>query len=256
MTPTATSTPTTRPPWLRAAGALVADLAFYGLIWAGVGVVLLTVNLVANGVWGEVDGSVWDGTASIFQYAMLAGGIMVVAGYLPVYLTLGITRRDVTIAAMIALVGLAAVGALATTAGYLVERVVFDLADWPHVLVTEHDMHIYDRPDQYGLIFVELFGLYVTHAIAGTLIVAALYRLGWVFGAVFVLTGAGVAVGAELALGAGGIGVLVREWLDVGTPSVGVGLLIATGLAVAGALLTRVLLAGVTIGTKDAALWR
>ena len=117
-------------------------------------------------------------------------------------------------------------------------------------------MHIYDRPDQYGLIFVELFGLYVTHAVAGMLIVAALFRLGWLFGSVFLLAGVGVAVGAEVALGSGAAGVLVRDWLDMDPPPVGVGLAIAAGLAVAGAVLARALLAGVTIETKDAALWR
>lgn len=247
---------TSHRPSLRAAGGIGADLAFYALVWVGVGVALLTINLVANGVWGEIDGSVWDGTASIFQYAMLGGGVMVVAGYLPVYLTHGITRRDFTTGATIALVGLAAVAALATTAGYLVESVVFDVADWPHVLTGEHEMHIYDRPDQYGLIAVELFSLYVTHAIAGMLIVAALFRLGWVFGSVFFLAGVGVAVGSEVALASGAAGVLVREWLELGPPPLGVGLLITAALAVAGALLTRMLLTGVVIETKDAALWR
>lgn len=253
---TTVSTTTARRPWLRAAGALGADLSFYALVWTGVGAALLIINLVANTVWGDLEASIWDGNASIFQYAMLGAGIMVVAGYLPVYLTHGITRRDVTSGALIALVGLAVVAALATTAGYLVESVVFDVAGWPHVLGGEHEMHIYDSPDQYGLIFVELFFLYATHAIAGMLIVAALFRLGWVFGSVFLLAGAGVAVGAELALGSGAAGVLIRDWLDIGAPPVAVGLLIAGGLAVGGALLTRALLAGVVIESKDAALWR
>ena len=256
MTTTASRATTTHRPWLRTASAFGSDLAYYGLVWVGVGVVLLTITLVLNGVWGEIDGSAWDGAASIFQYAMLGGGIMAVAGYMPMYLTHGITRRDITSGALIALVGLAAAGALATTAGYLVESVVFDLAGWPHVLAGEHEMHIYDRPDQYGLIFVELFLLYATHAIAGMLVVAGLFRLGWLFGSAFLLAGTGVAVGAELALGSGAAGVLVRTWLDLDPPPVGAGLMIAIGLAVAGALATRLLLAGVTIRVKDAALWR
>ena len=248
---------TTDRPWRRAAGALGTDLAGYTLVWVGVGAVLLTINLVANGVWGDIDGSVWDGTASIFQYAMLAAGIMVVSGYLPVYVTHGLTRRDVTTGAIIALVGLSAVAALATTVGYGVEHLVFAVADWPHVLVeSEHDMHIYDQPDQYGLIFVELFGLYVTHAIAGMLIVAGLFRLGWVFGGPLVLAGVGVAVGAELALGSGAAGVLVRDGLDLGAPPAGVGVAVTAALAVAGVMMARRLLAGVSIETKDAALWR
>jgi hypothetical protein len=67
------SAPTTRPS-LRAAGALGGDLFYYALVWSGVGIALLTVNLLANGVWGNVEGSAWDGSASIFQYAMLGGG--------------------------------------------------------------------------------------------------------------------------------------------------------------------------------------
>jgi hypothetical protein len=248
---------TTEHPSRRAARALGADLAGYTLMWAGVGAALLTINLVANGVWGEVDGSVWDDTASIFQYAILAAGIMVVCGHLPVYVTHGLTRRDVTTGAIVALVGLSAVAALATTLGYGVEHLVFAVADWPHVLAErEHDIHIYDRPDQYGLILVELFGLFVTHAVAGMLIVAAPFRLGWVFGAPVILAGVGVAVGAELALGSGAAGILVRDWLDLGTPPAGVGVAVTAALAVAGVGLARWLLAGVTIETKDAALWR
>jgi hypothetical protein len=249
------SASTTRPS-RRAAGALGGDLFFYALMWSGVGIALLTVNLVANGVWGHVQGSAWDGSASLFQYAMLGAGIMVAASYLPVYVSHGLTRRDFATAALVALVGLAAGAALATTIGYGIEHVVFQVADWPHVLDSERDLHIYDRPDQYGLIAVELFGLYVTHALGGLLIMAALFRLGWLFGALVALVGIAVAVGAEMALAAGFAGAVLAEWLDVSAPPTGVGVAIAAALAVLAAVLARVLLAGVTIETKDAALWR
>lgn len=249
-------TTSTTPPSLRAAGALGGDLFFYALVWSGVGIALLTINLVANGVWGDVAGSVWDGSASLFQYAMLGAGIMVAASYLPVYIGHGMTRRDFTTAALVALVGLAAGAALATTAGYAIEHVVFQAADWPHVLDSNRDMHIYDRPDQYGLIAVELFGLYVTHALGGLLIMAALYRLGWLWGALVALAGIGVVIGAEMVLAAGFAGVVLADWLDSSAPPVGIGVGIAAALAVLAAVLARVLLAGVTIETEDAALWR
>jgi hypothetical protein len=50
--------------------------------------------------------------------------------------------------------------------------------------------------------------------------------------------------------------VLVRDGLDLGAPPAGVGVAVTAVLAVAGVMMARRLLAGVTIETKDAALWR
>lgn len=64
----------------RVAGIVGGHLSFSFLVWAGIGAALLTVNLVANGLWGDPDASYWDGQSAIFQYALLAGGIVVVTG--------------------------------------------------------------------------------------------------------------------------------------------------------------------------------
>lgn len=249
-------TETTTHPARRAAGALGGDLLFYALMWGAIGAGLLALNLAGSGIWGEVDGSVWNGTASLFQYAMLGGGVMVGAGYLPVYLSHGVTRRDFTTGALVAVTGLAAGAAVATTVGFGIEHLVFQVADWPHVLRNEHEMNIYDRPDQYGLIVVELFGLYLTHVIAGLVIIAGLFRLGWLWGLPAILAGTAIAVGAEMALASGFAGVALNDWLGLTPPPVGVGIAIVAALAVAGAVLTRALIAGMTIDASDSGLWR
>jgi hypothetical protein len=253
------SAPTAGPahhPALRVAGALGGDLFFYALVWVGIGAALLTANLVANGVWGDVESSVWEGNSIVVQYVLVAAGIMVSVSYLPVYVTHGITRRHFSAGALVAVVGLAVGAALATTLAFVVEHLVFSAADWPHVIDADRDMHIYDRPDQYGLIFVELGALYVAHVIAGLVIGAALFRLGWWYGSVFLVAGAAIGVGAEMALAGGFAGVALNEWLDIEPPPVGVGLALAAGLAALGALGARALLAGMPIESGNATWWR
>ena len=95
---------------------------------------------------------------------------MVVTGYVPVMVTQGVTRRAAADGSLVAVAGLALAGALATTLAFAVEDLVFALNDWPHVLGGARDMHIYDRPDQYGLILVEVLALYATHVVAGMVI--------------------------------------------------------------------------------------
>jgi hypothetical protein len=240
----------------RVAGVLGAHLSFYLLIAVGVGAVLLTVNLVANGIWGDVDSSVWDGQASVFQYVILAGGVMVVTGYAPRMVTLGVTRRATADGGLVAVSGLAVAGAAATTLAYGIEHLVFAINDWPHVLDNAEDLHIYDRPDQYGLIFVEILALYLTHVIAGMIIGGGLFRFGWVWGAPFLVGGIALAVAGEYLVRSGFAGVGLTDVLGLDPPPVGVGLAGVIALVAVGALGVRRVIGGMPIEAQDATWWR
>lgn len=245
-----TATPASR----RVAATLGEDMFGYALVGAGIGVFLLVANIVPNAVWGDIEHSMWAGASVLFQYLLVGVGVTVGAGYMPVYVGHGITRRDFTVGALVALAGLAVGAALATTAGFGVERLVYAIADWPHVL-DDPDNHVYDRPDQYGAIVVELLGLYLTHILAGLVVIAGLFRLGWVLGAPVMAAGAAIALGAEVALGSG-LGIPVGDWLGLDPPSTGAGLAVTAALVVAGAWLVAALLGGVELESKDAAPWR
>jgi hypothetical protein len=238
----------------RVATTLGEDLFGYALAGAGIGVFLLVANIVPNAVWADIEHSMWSGASVVFQYLLVGVGVTVGAGYMPVYVGHGVTRRDFTAGALVALACLAAGAALATTAGFGVERLVYEVADWPHVL-DNPDNHIYDRPDQYGAIVVELVGLYLTHILAGLVVISALFRLGWVLAAPVMAAGVAIAVGAEVAL-ASGVGVPIGDWLGLAAPSAGVGLAVTAVLVVIGTGLVAAMLAGVEIESRDAPPWR
>jgi hypothetical protein len=240
----------------RVAGLLGSHLLFYLLIWIGIGAALLTVNLVANGIWGDVDSSAWDGQSSIFQYAILAGGIMVVTGYVPVLVTQGVTRRAAADGSLVAVGGLALAGAVVTTLAFPIERLVFAVNDWPHVLGGTRELHIYDSPDQYGLILVEVLALYVTHVLAGMVIGAGLFRFGWVWGAPFLLAGVALAIVGEYLVRSGFAGVRLGEAIGLEAPPVGAGLAGVVALVAIGALGVRRLVGGMPIEAEYARWWR
>jgi hypothetical protein len=240
----------------RVAGILGGHLLFYALVWTAIGAVLLTGNLVANGVWGEVDGSAWDGQSIVFQYAFLAGGIVVVTGYLPTMISQGVTRRAALDGGLVALGALAAAGAALTTLAFGIEDLVFAANDWPHVLAGTEDLHIYDRPDQYGLILVEVTAQYLVHAVAGLVIGGGIFRFGWVWGAAFVVAGAALAVVGEYLMGSGFVGVRLGDAVGLDAPPVGVGIAGSVGVVAAGALMARWLARGMPIETRHASWWR
>jgi hypothetical protein len=257
---TSTATPVprlTERPAVRTAGALGAELFFYALMWAGIALALTALNLVGNGVWGADDPtSAWEGTSVLLQYVMIAGGLMVAVNHLPLYVTHGVTRRDFAAGTFLTFAGLAVGAALAATLAFAVERVVFAAFDWSHVLGGDPTVHLYDSPDQYGVIFVELATSYAAHLVGGLVIGAALYRLGWVVGSAVMLAGVAVIIGAEMAVATGLGGAMLGWWFDADPLHAALGVAIALGLAVVGALVARALIVGTPVETTDAAWWR
>jgi hypothetical protein len=137
-----------------------------------------------------------------------------------------------------------------------VEHLVYDVADWPHVLFDAADRHIYDRPDQYGLIFVETTVLFATHLLSGLLIGAAYYRFG-AFGGTLLLAPAYLVptVASEMALGGGWTGPAANRALDLTPPSTATGLAISLAVGLLGVLGVFALVRDVPIENQQAC-WR
>jgi hypothetical protein len=237
MTATDATAPTASPhPVGRVATWLGAELFFYFLAWAGIAVLILAVSLGVEGGLGSVDGSTWEGLVTTAHYVLLAGGIGLVVNFLPMYVAYGITRRHFLAGALPVGVGLALLAALAGTLVFALEGAVFDVADWRHVLENAADRHIYDRPDQYGLILPELAVQFAAHLVSGMLIGAAYYRLGGGLGTLLIVPAVVPAVVSEMALGGGWVGVGINRALDLTPPSTATGLAIAIAATALGAV--------------------
>ena len=246
----------TKRPAISVAVCLGGELFFYGLFWSGIVLALLTLNVAANGVFGTVEASVWAGGFDLTRYLFVAAGAMVIVACLPMYVAQGITRRAFIAGAIPAGLAVAFLATGAATAVYGLEGVVYDIADWPHVLDAGRDRHLYDRPDDYGPIFVELFAVYSAQLMSGMAIAATFYRFGPVIGVLFVPLTALPAVATEMALGAGGAGQVIGDALDLTPPAATAGLLVSAGALVAGGLGIRALVKDITIDNQTVVWWR
>jgi hypothetical protein len=236
---------------------LGGELLMYGLVWAGLVLGFLAVNLAANATFGTVDHSLWNAGVNFTRYLFDLAGVMVMVASLPMYLAYGITRRELVAGAVPAGLVLALAAALAVTLVFALEGLVYDVADWPHVLDgASESWHLYDRPDQYGAILLEWFAVYGTHILTGMLIGASFLRWGAAGGALLLPLSALPALGTEVVLRVGGLGPPVRDALDVTPPPTAVGLLAAATLAVAAGAALRGLTRDLAVETHRAAWWR
>lgn len=257
-----TSTPTTATPpsrldrFLCVSLGVGGELFMYGLFWGGIVLGLFALNLVASGAFGTVDASIWAESGIFTRYLFDLAGVMVVVACLPMYVSLGVTRRDFVAGAVPAGLGIAVLATIVATALFAIEGVVYDLADWPHVLEGSAPEHLYDRPDDYGVIALEWFVVYATHLLSGLLIGATFFRLGPVLGAVLLPFTALPAVGTELVLGAGGAGSVLHDALDLGEPWAPAGFAIALVLGCAAVVALRRLTRDIPIDSHRAMWWR
>jgi hypothetical protein len=212
-------------------------LAWIGWVWLATFVVVTGIE-VAIGVSGDLDTSVWQGAAAGWQrWPVLAAGVSAIATFAPMLVTNGVTRRQLARSAAATAGVVALLGAAFIVAGFLVEHLVFALADQAH--------HLGEGRDEVGRAVgaATLGRLFVEHALA----LAAAYVTGWQVAIGFYTRG--VTWGALLILpsvvpllvvegvpgGVAGFGIdVLDDWLrDVGTDSFLVGVLLS--LAVTGA---------------------
>ena len=92
---------------------------------------------------------------------------------LELHLTHGQTRREFALMATVFVVVFAAFVALLMTVGFLLERVLYRVADWPHRLDNDH---LYSSTVQVHAIFTEFWLMILIWTSAGALVGSAVYR--------------------------------------------------------------------------------
>lgn len=148
------------------------------LLWITL-LVMLVAALLAIAVSGQAEPdqrSVWETGAVPIRAMMLVVGIKLTPTVLPTYLYYGITRRTVTRAASAAIGAFAGATAILITAGFLLERAIFNALDHPYQLDREH---LFTEVGQVPLVFVEYLLTGAAYLVSGWLIGGSFYRFGW-----------------------------------------------------------------------------
>jgi len=153
---------------------LVLDhLAFAGLLWIGV-VLVVTALVIGVAIWGSIDQSGWDVFVRIIPhwYVGCVSGFIAFS-YLPSAIAHGQTRRDTAVQILIFTVVMAVALALLVVAGFLIERVLYGVMDWPQAVDAGQR---YTSSGQVHLIFLQYAPQFLVWAAAGVLVGAGFYR--------------------------------------------------------------------------------
>lgn len=237
----------------RAIHVLGTTFAGYAAFWAAILLGILVVSTVGTATFGEVTDSLWEGQTQLTAWVLFAGGIVTTASFLPMLIAHGLTRRDILRGATVAVLAAAVVAGVAATAVFGVERIIFSVADWPHVLSEPADTHVFDRLDQWGLMVLELTLTYGAFAVSGMLVGAGYMRLGWVLGTVFVVPAMVPLASTSVVFRDSWIGGSVAEWLGFGSVPIGLAVLIAAGTIAMGSWISYLLLRDVPLDPDDVA---
>ena len=208
-------------------------LAFIGLIGAGYFVVVMLAT-VGIATWGDVSTSTWEQGTELARLFALFWVVWLIPTYLAPYVAHGVTRREFVASTVVFVVAEAALLAALVTAGYLVERLVFEAADWPHVLT---DDHAFGSPTHAATVFVSYGLTFLVWASVGAMVTAGFYRHEGGWGLVALPVGILLLVPSDLAVDSGGPPFL-EAFLDLGGGRLGLALLLclpSAALALAGA---------------------
>lgn len=196
---------------------------------------LWVVVLVGNGIalaaiarWGSIDQSLWmEAGAGWQRWPVGAAGYIVVAVFMPLFVTNGVTRRRLGQSAIVTMVVVAMTGAALITLGFILEGLVFEAEDWPQAVSDGGD-----TIDAIGLptVFVAFALSLAAWFAAGWLVACGVHRYGWLGLVPGLIAGLTPVVVTELLvmnrIGSTEFDVLER----LGTPSLWVG--VPTALAV------------------------
>ncbi|WP_129668177.1 hypothetical protein [Phytoactinopolyspora endophytica] len=162
-----------------------------GLLMARVGglwflpivvVVFFALGIIQAGVGGFEDGSwrsVWEDSLQPMRYFPLAMSVIVGAGLMPNYVSLGLTRREFSVGAALMVFASSVGFAVAGTLGHQIERAVFG---WFDEVPTLNAPHLFSDSGDVLAVFGEYSILTGVHMAAGLLIGATYYRFGGLIG--------------------------------------------------------------------------
>jgi hypothetical protein len=154
---------------------VVDQVALAVMLWAGFALTVLCVIIGINYFSGSLNYSVWETASQAVPWycAIMTGRVLYQV--FPMFVAHGRTRRNAAIEAGISSAILAAVAAMLTVVGYLLELALYRSNDWSTNL--EED-HLYSRHSQIGTIFLESILIYLVWAGMGAFVGATLYRFG------------------------------------------------------------------------------
>ena len=144
------------------------------LVWVGFLVVVAGVA-IGIGQFGEVTSSVLEPAAQLAGWFAIFMGGYLTHDVLELHLTHGQTRREFALMATVFVVVFAAFVALLMTVGFLLERILYRVADWPNRLESDH---LYSSTVQVHAIFTEFWLMILIWTSAGALVGSAVYRNG------------------------------------------------------------------------------
>jgi hypothetical protein len=149
--------------------------AFVVLAWLGFFVLVVAVAAVIA-ILGDVRGSAWEKATQLPRWFAFGIGLWLTGVYLRVHVAHGQTRRDFMRRACVFTVALAAVLAVLTTLGYLLELALYRIAGWPQTFSREY---LFDSASQVGPILLTYLLVYLMWTVVGALISATFHRLYW-----------------------------------------------------------------------------
>lgn len=152
---------------------LVEHIAFGGLLWIGLLIVVMAIVGVVS-AFRTISISGWDEFATIIPRWYVGG----VSGYIvyqtmPAYIAFGETRRSFAARFALFSVIFSLVAALLITVGYVVERIVYSVMDWNQEV---GESHLYASATELPLIFLEYGLVFLAWGAGGAFIAAAFYR--------------------------------------------------------------------------------
>jgi hypothetical protein len=137
--------------------------------------VLVAIIAIAINIFGNVTNSIWDPATQIIRWFSFGIGTWTVYVFLPTYIAHGATRRDYAIRALGFTIVFSLVLAALTTLGFVIERIIYGIADWPQKLSSDG---LFSSPSDLPMIFVAFLMAYGLWTVTGTLVGAAFYRFG------------------------------------------------------------------------------
>jgi hypothetical protein len=146
-----------------------------GGYWAVMVLAFLVIGMFVQLVSDGDNHSIWDYGTQSPKYFSLTVGITLAPAFFTLMVSLGITRRMLSVAASIFLVGAAACTAVLWVLVYQIEHVIYAWQGWTQALANPH---LFTKSSQVGLIFTEFFLLVLSHEVAGWLTGISFLRFG------------------------------------------------------------------------------
>ena len=158
------------------------------------------VAAIARDIFGTVESSTWQWAATAPKVMMLFAGGMLSIGFLPQYISFGISRRAFSLAAGVVIIVLSLAGSAIMSGGFIVEILAYDALGWRHVF---DEPLLFASTGQWYLIVPELTLLFMAWSASGWIAAAGFYRWvgfggwDWLAGTLFLIPASMPLIAAE-----------------------------------------------------------